>query len=517
MPEALEGFKDKFNDYLHNIEKKQKIKIIVAILLILLTSTAIILYFSRPHYLVLYDNLDHKQAGEVMAILQDSNIKAKYGKTSNTVLVQEKDYQKSQVLVATEGLPEARFSLEDFFSGNDLMKTSEEKSKEYSVALGNNIAGVLEVIPGVEKAWVNLTIPESSGFVRNNQEHHSKASVLLYMEDERQDLDTNSVNGIALLVSNAVPGLKPENVTIHGSDGRVLNPSAGDDDNAIIVDTNEQLTLQQTVKTELEDSITNFLSRVYGEGNIVVMANVRLDFDSVVREIQEFSPSIDDTDGIVRSMQELEEKAVNRGIGGLVGTDSNTEEEPQYVEEEDEESSYYKASKTINYEINEVRERIVRAQGQVDEISVAVYINSASIDGGTLDDEQKRELESMVSAAAGIDSKNVMVDTKLFNNAIEEMIRTAMEEEVPKSMKIPPWLYGILVFVLLGIGYFVFTRIRSRKEEEPIDEVIVTEEEGMEDIDLELAGSQVKQQLEKLVHKKPDAVAQLLKNWLSED
>ncbi|SNR89867.1 flagellar M-ring protein FliF [Anaerovirgula multivorans] len=515
MAEALEQVRNQLNDYLHGMEKKQKIKIVVAVLLILLTLTAIILYFSRPQYVVLYNNLDPRQAGEIMNTLQGSSVRAKYGETSSTILVQQQDYQKSQVLVATEGLPQARFSYDDFFSGNNFMKTSEEKSKEYIVALGNELGKIIEEIPGIEKAYVTLSVPDTTGFIRTNQEQHAKASVFLNL-GYNNPLDNNSVNGIALLVSNAVQGLDPENVTVHGSDGKVLNPTSPSENN--VFGPTEQLSLQQMVKDDLEKSITDFLSSVYGYGNVVVMSNVKLDFNSEVTEIQEFSPPIEgETEGIVRSMQDLEQRVINRGAGGAPGTDTNTEEVPQYVEDEEGDSLYYEANKTINYEINELRQKVVKAQGQVQDITVAVYLNSRAIAGGTLDDEEERKLENVISAAAGLDTRVVQIAVQEFSNTLEDQLRQAMDVDgMGTSARIPIWLYGVLAAVLLGVGYFGFAR-RRKKDSEPIDEVPITIPEALEEIELELAGSQVKQQLEKLVSKKPDAIAQLLRNWLSED
>lgn len=517
MPEALEQIKNRFNDYIQGIEKKQKIKIATAIILALVTLTAIILYFTKPQYTLLYDNLDHKQAGEVMNVLQDNSIKAEYGDTSNTILVQKKDYQRAQVVVATQGLPQARFSYEDFFSGNSFMKTSEEKSQEYNVARGNELARIIEEIPGVDKAWVTLSIPETTGFVQNNRAMSAKASVFLNLK--RNDiLDNNSVKGIALLVSNAVPELEPENVSIHGSDGRVLNSSTFNEHSSDEFRPNEQLALQQTIKQDLENSIIDFLSTVYGYGNVVVMANVKLDFDSEVTEIQEFAPPIEgETEGIVRSMQNLQQKVVNKALGGVPGTDTNSEEVPLYVEGEEEESLYQEASETINYEIDELRRKIVKARGQVQDITVAVYINTTAITGGVLDDDEKKELESMISTAAGLDTRVVKVAAQEFNNTLENELRLAMSEDIRGITAIPKWLYGILAVILLGIISFVFVKVRQRRIAESIDEAPVTITEEIEEIELELAGSQVKQQLEKLVTKKPDAVAQLLKNWLSED
>ena len=124
------------------------------------------------------------------------------------------------------------------------------------------------------------------------------------------------------MVSNAVEGLSPENVTIHGNDGRVLNK---DPQNNSDVFNSNNIALQQSVQNELEYSITNFLTSVYGQGNVVVMANVKLDFDSEVTEIKEFSPPIaDETTGIPRSMQRLRQNVKNDGSGAEPGTDTNT-------------------------------------------------------------------------------------------------------------------------------------------------------------------------------------------------
>jgi len=517
MSEALGQIRNQLNEYIEGLENKQKIKIIVGIVFILLSLTGIIYYFTRPEYVVLYNDLDHKQAGEVMNILEANNIRAKFGENSSTIMVQKEDYQKSQVTVATEGLPQSRFSYEDFFSGNNFMKTSEEKSKEYYVALGNELGKILEEIPGVEKAYVTLTVPETTGFIRSNQEQVSKAAVFLNI-DPNKELDSNSIKGITMLVSNAVQGLEPENVTVHGSDGRVLNVERSENDMAF--GPAEQLILQQKVKDDLESSLTDFLSTVYGYGNVVVKANVKLDFDSEITERQEFSPPIEgETEGIIRSMEELRESVIRTDEGGIPGTPTNTEDDvTQYVEGSNERSEYNKDERIINYEIDEIRQKIIKAQGQVQDITVAVYLNSNAIVGGSLSDEEISELENLISVAAGLDTKEVKVALQEFNNTLADEIQRAIEaDDITTTKTMPIWVWALIAASLFALAYLVYTRRRRSTEEE---EIIETPEEivpELEEIDLELAGSQVKQQLEKLVDKKPDAVAQLLRNWLSED
>lgn len=516
MAEALGKMQGQFNEFFRKFEKKQKIKLILSSILLVATIMALLLYFTKPEYVVLYNNLEPKQAGEVLNILEGSNIKAKFGDSSSSILVSKQDEQRAQVVVATQGLPAARFSYEDAFSGNSFMMTSEERAKRFLYAQQNYLASTIEIIPGIRKAFVNLTIPERTGFVLGNDDRIAKASVILDIEPYAS-LDPNSIKGIAVLVANAVQDLNPENVTIHGSDGRVLN--ANNSEGNELTGITDQLNLNQTIKRDLEKSVTDFLSTVYGYGNVVVMANVRLDFDSEITEIKEFSPPIEgETTGIIRSMQELEQNVINEGVGGIPGTDANGDATTQYVEYDQNSSRYSEASRTINYEINELRKKIVKAQGQVKDVTVAVYINSKAISSGELSDTEKRELQNIISAAAGLDTRVVQIGVQEFSRSLEDQLREAMEGSAPRGglASIPLWLLGLAGALVLGAAFLVVQQTKKRRKTEPLVKEIATAME-VEELDLELSGSQVKQQIEKLVTKKPDAVAQLLRNWLSED
>lgn len=513
MSEAIEAVRNQFSEFLQGMEKRQKIKIAISVVFLLIAITAIIWFFTRTDYVILYNNLEAKQAGEILDTLSSNNIKAKLGSTSSEILVAKADEQRAQVVVATNGLPASRFSFEDAFS-NSFMMTSEERAQKFLYAQQNYLASTIEYIPGVKKAVVNLTVPDRSGFVFSNNDRASKASVFLEL-GSNSNLDSNSINGIVLLVSNAVEGLDPENVTIHGNDGRVLNQRS---DASGSFSVNDQLALQQTVQKDLERSITDFLSTVYGYGNVVAMANVRLDFDSTVTEIKEFSPPIDgETTGIIRSMSELQQNVVNEGLGGVPGTDSNTDI-TQYVEYDANTSRFSEASRTVNYEINELRKKIVTAQGQVKDVTLAVYINSQAIAGGSLSPEDRRELQGIISAAAGLDTRVVQVGVQQFNNSLQEQMQAALAGSATGFSRVPLWLLGIIATLLIAGVFVAVTQVRKRSKAEPkeiLREIIPRDE--LEEIDLELSGSQVKQQIEKMVSKNPEAVAQLLRNWLSEE
>ena len=125
--------------------------------------------------------------------------------------------------------------------------------------------------------------------------------------------------------------------------------------------------MQQQVQEELKGALTQFLSTVYGPNNVAVMVNVKLDFDSEVTDVQQFSPPIEgETSGLIRSMTDLREQVINQPQGGVPGVEENDDDQdpPEYREADGGTSQYDKANQTINYELNEINKKIVKAQGK---------------------------------------------------------------------------------------------------------------------------------------------------------
>ena len=510
MAEALDKIRSQLDEYFQKFDRKQKIRMAVSAILLLVLLTGLILYFTQTEYTVLYSDLDPQQAGEVMETLEANGISARHGATSRIVEVPVNDEKRAQVVVATEGLPTSRFSFEDAFTGSSFMMTSEERAQRMQLAQQNFLASTIEEIQGVRKAVVNVAIPERSGFVLVDEQTQARASVYLDLHSNVQ-LDSESINGIAVLVANAVDGLEQNHVTVHGPDGRVLSQDR--DSTEAALDVGNQLTLQQTVQQNLENSVTDFLSTVYGYGNVVVMANVKLDFDSEVTEITEFSPPIEDeTDGIARSLQELDIRSESVGAGEVPGTDPNTEDIVQYVEQDGYTSTYEEASRTINFEINELRQQIVRAQGQVQDITVAVYVNSDALPDGDLTDDERTELMDIISAAAGLDTRVVQVGVQQFETPV------VPDFDVDPETQIPWWLWVIVASLVAVTGIVVYRQFfRKQEEDDEAVEGALPAMASQEEVDMDMAGSEVKQSIERLVNKNPEAIANLLRNWLSED
>ena len=77
MLESLQNISKQLSEFWNNLDKSNKRRIIIisAILLSIIMLTTVIL--NRKEYVVLYSNLDPKDAGEIMTILSDMGVEAK--------------------------------------------------------------------------------------------------------------------------------------------------------------------------------------------------------------------------------------------------------------------------------------------------------------------------------------------------------------------------------------------------------------------------------------------------------
>ncbi len=514
MGDFFTNIKNGINGLFSKYDKKQKMMILIGTILILGITTGSILYISRPEYVVLYKDLSLKESGEIVKNLDELKVKYKI-KDEGTILVPKEAINKIKMDLSTKGVPSAKFSYEDILNKNNMFMSDDEKQKAFNYALQNQLASVIEEIPSVKKALVNLSIPQSSDFILEENKKDAKASVFIEVQ-EGELLDKESVDGIATLIANSVEGLDAKNVTIHDSKGKVLNQN---DENESFASAN-QLELQNKVKKDIEKSVSEFLSSVYGYGNVSIMASVKLNFDTDITESKEYKPPVEgEENGIVRSLDESNEVLKDNSNGGVPGTDTNTEEVPVYQQAGDASSDYNKSHKIVNYEINEIARKVEKAKGQIQDITVAVILNSEILEGKELSDEKKKEIAKLVSAATGLDTKAVEVYAQSFNTDIADALK-----DTSKSSKgsLPMWAIILLIVVILIpiIGAIIYFIIKKRKEKEAIETEPVSlsvPEEQLEELELDIKESGYKKSIENFVEKKPEIVSQLLKSWLDEE
>lgn len=512
MGDIIERIRTQLNDFFKNLDKGKKIKLGIGVLALFLTA-GIIFFMTRTKYEPIFSNLTPKDAGEITATLDEKGIPWRTGDNEGTILVPEDMSAKAKMDLAMEGMPKDGYSFTDAFADIDWTTTEYDKQQKMKFALEEEMSRDLSGLDGIESAKVYLNIPEDTGYVLQ-EDKIPTASVIL---DLRDPVKKGTIEGIQHLVSSAVGGnMKPEHVSVVDNDGKLLTKDNNDD----MYQASDQLSMQKLKEDSLNKSIQAFLEKPYGVGNVEVRTSIKLNFNSEVVNTKEYTPPIEGSeDGIIRSLEENDEKSENASIGQVPGVDPNTEEEiVDYAEADQEsESSQEKHNRIVNYEINEKVQQTQKAPGQTEAITVAVILNEEAI-GGSLTEEKKKEITNLISSAAGTETVKVDISTMVFN-------AVSNEEETTEESSQPLWLWMLIGAVLASalVGGVVVYR---RRQEEPIEEedsladineLIEDAASELDDINFDQEESQMKEQISKFVDKKPELVVQLLRTWLNEE
>ncbi len=535
MGEFWNKFRKSFSDFWGGLEKGHRIRIIIATLLSFILIMSFVIYTSRPQMDVLYSNLTQADAGIILSRLKEMNVSTKISGT--TIYVPKEKIDELRAQLAVEGL----FGEDTVYPEEtkaSFYETSDEKNQRYLIAKQNKLKKGLKAIKGVEYADVNLYIPEDQTFIIDQNSNEATASLIIKMKPGYPPLDRNQVNGIVQYIARSVKGLQPDKVSIIDENGRSLVPDLGTP-NALIT---SQMEMQETVKNNIEKSIAKFLEAPFGMNNVRVTAAVKLDFNNVTRDVTTFSaPDAEKNAGIVRNMQDIKKEWVDAAQGGVPGTDTNVDIN-QYAEVDESKAKYNEASTIVNYEINEIREKIVKEMGNIQSLSVSVLINENNLKEEALTDTEgliikvKELVDYTIQGfnyeapqnADGTYKDVVKVALMKFDTTLEDMMQEEKNaEERRKKMELYIMI-GTAIAAILVFGAVMFLLIRKRLQgpgdavayvKDSTGKAVPVNMETQEPIaEIELDDkNELKKKIEKFVGHKPETVAQLLKTWLNEE
>ncbi len=518
MPEAIKNFQKRVTDWFLGLEKRKKYIYVGALIGMVLLVSLLVFLLTRTEYVTLSRGLSTEKAAEISNKLDELNITWRAEDNSTTILVPKKDIDIARMQLSLSGVTTERgFTFDDVMKRLSFTQTAAEKNKMFLEYTVSEIENALRTIDSVKDVVVIVNVKGSSSFL-NIEEELSSASVKLVLAPGKK-LSPDSVKGIENFVMNAVKGLTAEKITIIDQTGVRLNSAAADSNFTI---SSNQDALKVEIEQRLDKTLIDFLAALYGESNVNVKTNVKLDFDEQSTNIIKFSTPIEgQTEGLVRSMSAIKEKVLDKGTSGVPGTDSNTTETPQYPTADGSNSDYNKTQETFNYELNEIQQTIVKARGQISDLSIAIVINSNLLENNQLTEADRLELTNLVTAAAGVeDTKLVKVSAMPFHE--EEVISVTASTGLVLGM--PLWLIAVfavvIVLLIAGVVFVILRRRKAAAEAAEAAALQAAEEEKreLEALDAETQDrSSPKYQIEKFVDSQPEAVAQLLRSWLNED
>ncbi len=306
-------------------------------------------------------------------------------------------------------------------------------------------------------------------------------------------------------------GLDPKDVEVQDNNMNILK----DYDDPTTQGADKQYTLAQTVKKNKEKEIRDILSNQSTEfDDVKVVTNLKLDFDTEMVDAKTLEPVIDGTGAII-SKSEKTEDLVNGSTGGVPGTDSNDGTTTYPNTGSSNGSTYRNSDVTTSYDYNERIIKTTKALGQVDKenstVAVSLYYGR-SVEQAPNQDVINKVI-NIVSKATGLSNDKISVET--FQIA-KETVEKSSFSLVQILKQYGAFALAIILIGLLAVGIFVGpkkikiegmpTHLRAIKQPEAEIEEIIIEEK-----------SEVKKQIDKFIKQKPEAVANLLRNWLTED
>ena len=527
----LDEVKEKFERTLREKANPRSIALLLGALTLLSFLTFIVVTkHSSEEYAVLYTHLSPDDAGEILSVLQQEHIPYKVVGDGSIILVPKDKVYDVRLKLAAKGIPHGKVVGFEIFDETKLGITQFQQNVEYLRALEGELERTIRRLDAVRDVKVNIALPKDSIFVRPSEE--PKASVLIDLWPGR-DLTPEQVKAIVFLVSHAVPGLKPENVTVVDNRGRVLTDliSQGEDETGAT----KELQIKQKLEREIERKVESMLSRVLGGSKVVVRASVEVETGKVQTRREIYDP---DMTAVVsqRKVQERE-TGVKKQPQGAPGTTTNV---PPVVNIGSQQQVVKREKKdvTTNYDVSKTVEESLTPVFRIKRITVGVLVDGkyekVKTKDGTVEykfvprsPQEIKTYEEIVKSAIGYDPKRGDVVTVASVPFETKLLADQKGREEKQT-----WIYyvvgGVAASVLLlGALLFKFLRGKGKGREElpsetQLPEALMAEVEARKKHEEELEEMKLEQdplylKLVEVGKEYPELLTNVISKWLKEE
>lgn len=359
---------------------------------------------------LLYRGLEQSEVAEIADALTSERIEYRLADGGTSILVPAPEVHEARMRIAGRGLPNGSSPGFELFDRGSFGVTDFVQKVNYNRALQGELARSIEQVDGVERARVQLAIPERKTLLRKD-ERKPTASVVTRLK-AGWELDRSQVRGIVHLVASSVEGLDVAHVTLVDHRGTLLAPQP--DSQMGGRGPGPAMGAARKVEAELERQIESILEPTVGLGRVVAKVSAQLDWTQTESTEEIFDPDSQ----VARSSQvEREESSEGSVEGGVAGVVANTPDVAPEAGGEQRQSLSTRSSETTNFEISKVVRRSVLPVGQIERLSIAVLVDGKPIgapgaeeapgeDGPSTtfqpwDAEALREFEDLAKRAVG--------------------------------------------------------------------------------------------------------------------
>ncbi len=539
MQEKIKGIPNKLKEFWSRYTGKQKTIIIAVICVVLLLIGLTAWFVSRPKWTQFqtFENLD--DANSMVNALNDAGIRYKASDNGLTLYVKDGDMTNALYTMSDNGLVDRGYTWDKAFD-NSMSTTENEKSQKRILALQSQIKQSIIKYSFIDDANIFIDVPDTSYKVLEDSDSTATSiTAMIKVADSNRDVVTTEIaEALAYWLANAV-GTDTSHVIINDFDGNAIFNGALDDGlgGALVGGSSEYV---DKLRNTMAENVRKLLLKCNYDDIEVGTQGIQFDMRKIDSLSKTYSVADGREYGYPTNLYTYSSQGAT-GVAGEPGTQTNNDDTDTVLNYGRDTSSTIDIEKLTGFLTNETIENIQQEKPtvQIGDSSIGIVAtrfviydeerleSDGTLDGMTFEEfiaqndapvvtEVTAEVIDLISAATGINTENINIvayDVPKF------------VEKVETSRGLSDYLMIILAVLIIALLIFVVLRgaapLKVAEDEEPelsVEQLLATTKENQSLDDIEFSEkSETRKMIEKFVDENPEAVAQLLRNWLNED
>jgi len=534
-----------------------KVPLIVAGAAAIAIVVAMVLWAKQPDYRTLFSNLSDQDGGAIVTQLTQMNVPYRFSDNGGALEVPADKVHELRLRLAQQGLPKGGAVGFELLDQEKFGISQFSEQVNYQRALEGELARTIETLGPLKSARVHLAMPKPTLFVR--EQKPPSASVTVNLQPGRA-LDEGQISAVVHLVSSAVAGLPPGNVTLVDQMGRLLTKSNTSDR-----DLNDaQLKYATDVENRVQSRIEAILGPIVGTSNVHAQVTAQIDFADKEQTEEQYRPNGDAAQAVMRSRQVNENLQIGGpNAGGVPGALSNqpapantapinapaqNQQNGQQGAQQQQTAAAANAgprtssrNETTNYEVDRTIRHTKMNTGDVQRLSVAVVVNYKTLPDGKplpLTTEQMKQIEDLTREAMGYSEKRgdtlnvVNSPFSAVDDTSGELPFWQKQAFIELLIEAGRWLLVVIVAWLLWRKAVRPQLVRRAEEAKALQERTLLREETQEAVEVRLSkdeqmqqrranqrmGAEVmSQRIREMSDNDPRVVALVIRQWMSNE
>lgn len=353
----------------------------------------LMLWTASQGYRPLYGSQENVETSQVIEVLEAEGVNYRLEANTGLVLVAEDQLGMARMLLAARGVKAKVPSGMDQLDNSGLGTSQFMEQAKYRHSLEGELSRTIMALKPVRAARVHLAIPKRTLFIRQQPELPT-ASVMVQLYSG-STLNEAQVESIVNLVAGSVTGMTPANVKVVDQNGNFLSAAIADNQD-ITQARDRQLQYTRELEQTLIANASSMLAPVLGADNFQVRVTAKVNFN----QVEETKESLDPQAVMTQERTSLDDNnaAVAAGIPGAL---SNQPPQPNEEGAGTDTNRNVRQEESRQYDVGRSVRHIRYQQMQLENLSVSVLVNSATITDAAQEEAQLLKLGNMVKDAIG--------------------------------------------------------------------------------------------------------------------